>query len=71
MGNPFAFIAEANFAQPRTLVAAALGWILDAFDVVLYSLVVACIMREVNMSKQTMRLLNTGTQLWPAGIQGS
>lgn len=30
-------------AQRRTLIAAALGWMLDAFDVQLYSLVVAVV----------------------------
>ena len=30
-------------AQRRTLIAAALGWMLDAFDVLLYSLVVAVV----------------------------
>jgi MFS family permease len=69
MANPFAFIAEANSAQRRTLVAAALGWMLDAFDVMLYSLVVAFIMRDLHMSKQTAGLLNTLTLL-ASGIGG-
>ncbi len=48
-------------AQHRTLVAAALGWMLDAFDVMLYSLVLATLMRELGMSKSTAGLLNTLT----------
>jgi MFS family permease len=48
-------------AQRRTLVAAALGWMLDAFDVMLYSLVLATLMRELGMSKSTAGLLNTLT----------
>jgi len=65
MPNPFSFsfIAEANTGQRRTLVAAALGWMLDAFDVMLYSLVVAHIMHDLHMSKQTAGLLNTLTLL--------
>ena len=69
MGNPFAFIAGATSAQRRTLVAAALGWMLDAFDVMLYSLVVAHIMRDLHMSKQGAGLLNTLTLL-ASGIGG-
>src|SRR5437868_14536776 len=48
-------------AQRRTLLAAGLGWMLDAFDVMLYSVVLATLMREFNMSKATAALLNTLT----------
>jgi len=48
-------------AQRRTLVAAGLGWMLDAFDVMLYSLVLATLMREFGMSKGMAGLLNTLT----------
>jgi MFS family permease len=47
--------------QRRTLLAAALGWMLDAFDVMLYSIVLATLMREFNMGKATAGLLNTLT----------
>src|SRR5689334_3068277 len=47
--------------QRQTLVAAALGWMLDAFDVLLYSIVLATLMREFNMGKATAGLLNTLT----------
>ena len=67
--NPFTFIGEASPAQRRTLLAAALGWMLDAFDVMLYSLVVAFIMRDLHMSKQSAGLLNTLTLL-ASGIGG-
>jgi MFS family permease len=69
MRNPLAFIGEASPAQRHTLVAAALGWMLDAFDVMLYSLVVAFIMRDLHMSKQGAGLLNTLTLL-ASGIGG-
>ena len=52
-------LAEATPAQRRTLLAAALGWMLDAFDVMLYALVVAHIMRDLHMTKATVGLLNT------------
>jgi len=69
MQNPLAFIGEASPAQRRTLLAAALGWMLDAFDVMLFSLVVAFIMRDLHMSKQGAGLLNSLTLL-ASGIGG-
>jgi MFS family permease len=50
-------------AQRKTLIAAGLGWMLDAFDVMLYSLVLATLMRPdtLGMSKSTAGLLNTFT----------
>jgi len=69
MRNPLAFIGEVGPGQRRTLIAAALGWMLDAFDVMLYSLVVAHIMRDLHMSKQSAGLLNTLTLL-ASGIGG-
>lgn len=56
-------------AQRRTLLAAALGWMLDAFDVMLYALVLTHIMRDLGMSKSTAGLLNTLTLL-ASGIGG-
>ena len=53
------FRADVTPAQRRTLLAAALGWMLDAFDVMLYALVVAHIMRDLQMTKATVGLLNT------------
>ena len=55
--------------QRRALVAAALGWMLDAFDVMLYSLVVSRIMLDLHMSKQTAGSLNMLTLL-ASGIGG-
>ena len=69
MSNPLAFIREVGPAQRRTLVAAALGWMLDAFDVMLYSLVITFIMTDLHMSKQSAGLLNTLTLL-ASGIGG-
>ena len=47
--------------RDRTLIAAALGWMLDAFDVMLYSIVLATLMRDLGMSKATAGLLNSLT----------
>jgi MFS family permease len=48
-------------AQRRTVVAAGLGWMLDAFDVMLYSIVLTTLMRTFGMTKSTAGLLNTLT----------
>jgi MFS family permease len=56
-------------AQKRTLIAAALGWALDAFDVMLYALVIAHIMRDLGMTKGVAGLLNTLT-LIASGMGG-
>src|SRR5712664_3418239 len=66
LGFPF---AQATPAQRRTLVAAALGWMLDAFDAMLYALVLAHVMRDLVMSKGTAGLLNSLTLL-ASGIGG-
>src|SRR5438309_3226005 len=56
-------------AQKRTLLAAALGWALDAFDVMLYALVLAYVMRDLGMTKATAGFLGTLTLL-ASGIGG-
>jgi len=53
----------------RTLVAAALGWALDAFDVMLYAVVITAVMRDLGMSKGMAGFLNTLTLL-ASGIGG-
>ena len=45
----------------RALMAAALGWMLDSFDVMLYALVLASIIPDLGMSKQTAGLLGSAT----------
>jgi len=55
--------------QRRTLLAAALGWMLDAFDAMLYALVLTHVMRDLGMSKATSGLLYTLTLL-ASGIGG-
>lgn len=56
-------------AQKKTLIAAALGWALDAFDVMLYALVLAYVMRDLGMTKAVAGLLGTLTLL-ASGIGG-
>jgi MFS family permease len=48
-------------AQRRTLLAGGLGWMLDSFDVALYSLVLAHLMRDFGMSEAVGGLLNSFT----------
>jgi len=61
--SPIELIQRATPGQRRTLLAAALGWALDAFDTMLYALVVALLMRDLAMSKTTAGLLGTLTLL--------
>ena len=61
--SPIQLIRQATPGQRRTLLAAALGWALDAFDAMLYALVLALLMRDLGMSKTTAGLLGTLTLL--------
>lgn len=47
----FAWLTEASNPAKRALLAASLGWMLDAFDVMLYSLVLAPLMRDLPLTK--------------------
>jgi MFS family permease len=53
--------ATATTAQRRVLIAASLGWMLDAFDVLLYSIVLTHLMQAFGMSRTTAGLLNALT----------
>ena len=67
--SPIRLIRQATPGQRRTLLAAALGWALDAFDAMLYALVLALLMRDFGMSKTTAGLLGTLTLL-ASGLGG-
>ncbi|HEY7096183.1 MAG TPA: MFS transporter [Terriglobales bacterium] len=69
MATPNTGFRQITSAQRRTLLAAALGWMLDAFDAMLYALVLTHVMRDLGMSKGTAGLLNTLTLL-ASGIGG-
>jgi MFS family permease len=64
-----ATFAQTTVDQRRTLLAASLGWMLDAFDAMLYALVLTHIMRDLGMSKATSGFLATLTLL-ASGIGG-
>src|SRR4029077_13289059 len=67
--GPVQLIRQATPGQRRTLLAAAMGWALDAFDAMLYSLVLALLMRDLGMSKTIAGSLGTLTLL-ASGIGG-
>ena len=67
--GPIQLIRQATSGQRRTLLAAGMGWALDAFDAMLYSLVLALLMRDLGMSKTVAGSLGTLTLL-ASGIGG-
>ena len=67
--SPLELIRQATPAQRRTLLAASLGWALDAFDAMLYSLVLALLMHDLAMTKTVAGFLGTLTLL-ASGIGG-
>ena len=67
--GPLQLIRQATPGQRRTMLAAAMGWALDAFDAMLYSLVLALLMRDLGMSKTLAGSLGTLTLL-ASGIGG-
>ncbi len=63
------FWSQVNPQQRKTLIAAALGWMLDGFDVMLYATAVSYVMRDLGMSKPIAGLLNSLT-LIASGLGG-
>src|SRR2546425_5283332 len=61
---------EVTPGERSSLVAGGLGWMLDAMDVMLYSLVLSHLMRDLGMGKGTAGALNSLTLLAsaPRGI---
>ena len=57
----FSWPAQVSPAEKRSLIAGGLGWMLDAMDVMLYSLVLARLMSELAMTKEVAGLLNSLT----------
>ncbi len=55
------FWKEAPPEARRALVAAGLGWMLDSFDVMLYALVLAALIRDLGMTTATAGLLGSLT----------
>ena len=60
---------DAPSAARRGLLAAWLGWLLDAFDVMLYALVLGALIRDFSLTKTTAGLLGSLT-LFASGLGG-
>src|SRR6266852_2499914 len=61
--------SQVSAVQRRTLIAAALGWLLDGFDVMLYALVITAIVNDFGISKATAGKIATLTLL-ASGLGG-
>jgi MFS family permease len=59
----FSWPRDTTRAERQTLLAGGLGWMLDAMDVMLYSLVLAFLIREFAMDTRTAGFLNSLTLL--------
>jgi MFS family permease len=59
----FYWPSDTTSAERQTLIAGSLGWMLDAMDVMLYSLVLTFLIREFAMDTRTAGLLNSLTLL--------
>ena len=57
----FGWLRYSSAAERQTLMAGGLGWLLDAFDVMLYSMVLAHLLAHFEMSKGTAGLLGSLT----------
>jgi MFS family permease len=62
-GGLFGWWRVATSAARRALVAASLGWALDAFDVMLFSLVLASVIAELGLTKAQAGALGSITLL--------
>jgi MFS family permease len=59
----FGWWQAAPRSAKKALIAASLGWMLDSFDVMLYSLVLASLMHDLNLSKGSAGILGSITLL--------
>ena len=57
LSNVFAFWKEATPEARKALVAASLGWLLDAFDVMLYALILTAVIQDLDLSRETGGLM--------------
>jgi MFS family permease len=51
------WLSEATVVQRRALLAASLGWMLDSMDILLYSMVLTHMMRDLGMAEGTAGLM--------------
>lgn len=57
----FSWWREADADARRSLFAASCGWLLDAFDIMLFSMVTAALITHLDTSKATIGVLNAAT----------
>jgi predicted MFS family arabinose efflux permease len=55
------WLPEASPLQKRTLLAASLGWMLDAMDILLCSMVLTSMMRDLSMTEAIAGLMTSLT----------
>ncbi|HMD37213.1 MAG TPA: hypothetical protein VKH42_19695, partial [Vicinamibacterales bacterium] len=62
-GGVFAWWTEADARAHRAFIAAAFGWMLDSFDVMLYSIVLAKLIADpqLHLTKTAAGILNSIT----------
>jgi len=60
-GKLFGWWQQADSSSRRALIAASLGWMLDSFDIMMYSLVLRYLMEDLGMSKITAGLMGSLT----------
>jgi MFS family permease len=59
--RPFDWARQITASERKSLLAGAFGWMLDAMDVMLYSLVLTYLIREFSMDTRTAGFLNSLT----------
>jgi MFS family permease len=59
--NLFGWWRQADLRSRRALIAASLGWMLDSFDIMMYSLVLRYLMEDLGMSKTTAGFMGSLT----------
>ena len=67
MNSLFGWWKAGDARAHRALVAAAAGWMLDAFDVMLYALVIPSVIAEFGLTKPQAGILGSVTLLAAAG----
>jgi MFS family permease len=67
--GPLAWLKEGSPAARRALLGASLGWMLDAFDVMLYALVVSALLQDLSITTTIAGLLGSLT-LVASGLGG-
>ncbi|HEY6270515.1 MAG TPA: MFS transporter [Terriglobales bacterium] len=70
MATPTVRLSEVSPAQKRTLIAAALGWGLDGFDVLLYSNVLGQVVASLGIHSKAIAGLPNVFMLLASGIGG-